>query len=298
MALTLVCLRFFYFETNLSISGIELYSTNLQFTFMVLSVMLAAGAGYVINDFFDIEADIINKPNKVVVEKYLSKKQTMLLYGSLVLLSIGAVIASVHSSILPIIITVFFNFALFIYAVKLKSLPFIGNVAVALIIAFVPAYALLYDIPITLYKIDPDTYEGISKDIYEKKFNDFIFFFMEMAFFLNLTREISKDIIDIDGDKALNIKTLPILLGIKKSIYLITGLLAVLVLIIWFNPMLEERYFSKIYFSIGVFSMVLISIILLYKQKHRQASLSLKIAMFIGLMYLPIFHFIFHHHDA
>jgi hypothetical protein len=44
--------------------------------------------------------------------------------------------------------------------------------------------------------------------------------------------------------------------------------------------------------------MIIIAIILLYKQKHKQASLSLKIAMFIGLMYLPLFHFIFHHHDA
>jgi 4-hydroxybenzoate polyprenyltransferase len=298
MALTLVFLRFFYFETNLNISGIELYSTNVQFTFMVLSVMLAAAAGYVINDFFDVEADLINKPEKVVVEKDLSKKKTLLLYGVLVLLSIGSVIASVHSSILPVIITVFFNFVLFVYAVKLKSLPFIGNVAVALIIAFVPAYALLYDIPITLYNINPETYEGASKELFQTRFNEFIFFFMEMAFFINLTREITKDIIDMDGDSSIKIKSLPIILGVTKTTYLIIGLLVVLIAVIWFNPIFDGRLLSKIYFIVGAFSMIIIAIILLYKQKHKQASLSLKIAMFIGLMYLPLFHFIFHHHDA
>jgi len=245
-----------------------------------------------------MDSDLVNKPNQVVVGKFFSRKKAWILYAVLVTLSIVFAVLSIHSNVLPIIVTVFFNFLLFLYSIKLKSLPFIGNVAVALIIAFIPAYALLYDIPTSLYQIDEDTYEFMLKDSFQEKFNSFIFFFMEMAFFINLTREILKDIIDVDGDNQVKIKTLPIIFGKTRMGYFVSFLLVVLTWLILVHPIFEGKQYSKWYFIIGTLPLLLLSIIMILRSNYKQASLSLKIAMFIALMYLPIFHFAFHHHDA
>lgn len=298
MALTMLFLRYFYFKTNLDVFGVELLAKDWQYCFLVLSVLTSAAAGYVINDLFDIEADLINKPDKVIVEKTISKRQTLMIYTVLVLISVGFAGASIHSNILPLIVTVFFNFMLFLYSFKLKSMTFIGNVAISGIIAFVPAYALLYDVPTTLFRIDESTYEHFSKSILEEKFNGFIFFFMEMAFFINLSRELIKDILDIEGDKMLNIKTIPIVFGSRRTGIFAAVLLVVMGGLLIYHPVFNESPWSWYYFIGGVISSLAVACVLLLKQKYKQASLSLKIAMFIALMYLPVFHFAFGHHDA
>ncbi|MBT5403426.1 MAG: UbiA family prenyltransferase [Crocinitomicaceae bacterium] len=298
MALTMYFLRYFYFKTALDIFNIDLIASDWQYSCLVLSVLLAAASGYVINDIYDYKADIVNKPESVVTFKLFSRKQLVILYIILVILSLLGAWFATHTSLLPIIVTVIFNSLLFLYSSTLKAMPFVSNVIVSAIIAFIPAYALLYDIPSTLYHVDVDSYEHLSKEILEEKFNRFIFFFMEMAFFINLSREIIKDIIDIKGDKELNIKTIPMIYGVDGTRVFVAILLLTTGGLILIHPALSNMPYSFIFFLTTVIPCILSAAYLLWNSKFKKSSVSLKLAMFIALMYLPLFHFILGHHDA
>jgi len=297
MALTMVFLRYFFFKTNLSIFGIGFAATDLQYVFLILSVLMAAAAGYVINDLFDISSDKINHPDRSTSRDLFTRKQLITYYCILVVLSIISAAMSVHSGILPVFFTVLFTFVLFLYSYKLKGLPFVGNIVVSSAIAFIPAYSLLYDIPATIYNIDADSYEHISKTILEEKFNGMVFFFMEMAFFINLAREVTKDIIDIEGDKHMNIRTIPIIYGARKTAGFTSILIGITVLLMMSHPVFAGISYSLSYFIATTASCMILAVFFLLTTKYNYASLSLKIAMFMALMYLPLFHFIFGHHD-
>ncbi len=291
MAITMVVLRYYLFEPAFAAEGVNLIATPLQFTFAVLSVLFAAAGGYAVNDMFDLPADIVNRPDSVVVEKHLKRKQVLALYILLLLLSIGCAVGSIHKNIMPLFVSVFFNFVLFLYSYKLKSLPFIGNVAISLVIAFVPAYSLLYEVPTTLFynkQIGLERAEQI-----ESALNGFVFFFMEMAFFINLCREVVKDVIDINGDKSLNIKTLPIIFGAKRAGYFCIALLVVMGSILVLHPVLKSSVEMYYYFLIGVAPCLLGSIWMLFREQYKSTSILLKLAMFIALMYLPVEYYFF-----
>lgn len=298
MALTMYFLRYFYFKTALDIFNIELVASHWQFGFLVLSVLLSAASGYIINDYYDYKADILNKPESVVAYKILSPKQLIPIYAALVILSLISAWLSMHTSFLPLIVSILFNGLLFLYSRKLKAMPFISNVFVSAIIAFIPAYVLLYEIPSALYRVNQSSYEHISKEILALKFNRFIFFFMEMAFFINLAREITKDILDIEGDKLLKIKTIPMIYGIDNTRFFVAILIVVVCGLLVINPALANAKYSFLFFIGTVIPCLLSASYLLWNSQFKKASISLKIAMFIALMYLPLFHFILGHHDA
>jgi len=297
MALTMVFLRYFFFKTNLSIFGIGFAASDLQYVFLIFSVLMAAAAGYVINDLFDIRSDKVNHPDRITSRDLFTRRQLITYYCILVLLSFISAALSVHSGILPLFFTLLFTLLLFLYSYKLKGLPFVGNIVVSGTIAFIPAYSLLYDIPATIYNIDSDSYEHISKTILEEKFNGMVFFFMEMAFFINLIREVTKDIIDIEGDKKVQIRTIPIIYGAKKTAGFASILTGITVLLMISHPVFSGISYSLSYFIVTTASCMLIAVFFLLTSKYSYASLSLKIAMFMALMYLPLFHFIFGHHD-
>ncbi len=298
MALTMYFLRYFYFKTALDIFNIELVASDWQYGCLVISVLLSAASGYVINDFYDYKADIINRPESVVAFRLFTRKQLVNLYLILVILSLCGAWLAVHGSVLPLIVTVIFNSLLFLYSSNLKAMPFLSNVIVSAIIAFIPAYALLYDIPSTLFQVDEASYEHLSKEILEEKFNRFIFFFMEMAFFINLSREIIKDIIDIKGDKQLTIKTIPMIYGVDGTRVFVVILLLTTGGLILIHPALSNMTYSFFFFLVTIIPCILAASYSLWHSNFKKSSVFLKLAMFIALMYLPIFHFILGHHDA
>jgi 4-hydroxybenzoate polyprenyltransferase len=120
---------------------------------------------------------------------------------------------------------------------------------------------------------------------------------MEMAFFINLIREVTKDIIDIEGDKQVQIRTIPIIYGAKKTAGFASMLTGITVLLMISHPVFADISYSLGYFIVTTASCMLIAVFFLLTSKYSYASLSLKIAMFMALMYLPLFHFIFGHHD-
>lgn len=173
-----------------------------EFHILVLSTVLIAAAGNVINDYFDIKIDRINKPHKVWIGKIISRRHAQFLHQ---ILSGTAILLGLLISYKVFIINIFSVTLLWFYASGLKKRPFIGNFVIALLTALVIAeIALVYDTQ-----------------------NKLIYMYAVFALFINLIREIIKDMEDMKGDSQHRAKTLPLIYGIhktKKVLYLLMGL--------------------------------------------------------------------------
>jgi len=182
------------------------------FFLLVLSTVFIAGAGYIINDYYDVKIDFVNKPKRVVVGKTLSRRWVVI--GHLVL-NIAAIGIGFYLSTTIGIINLIAAFSLWIYSNQLKRLPFIGN----LIIGGLTGLTVLV----------------VGQYFSERAY--LILCYAVFAGFITLVREIIKDMEDLKGDERFGCKTLPIVWGIpntKKFIYLILVLFVTTVfLMIW-----------------------------------------------------------------
>jgi 4-hydroxybenzoate polyprenyltransferase len=168
------------------------YLADLKLFLISISTVLIASAGYIINDYYDVKIDTINKPERIVVGKFMSRRTAMKFHSVLNILGIGfgfCVNWKVGG------ITLIISFLLWLYSVSFKKLPFIGNFLVALLTAGSLLLLIFY---------------------YNK--NDLlIIIYALFAFFISLVREIIKDIEDMKGDIVFGCKTLPIIFGLRKT---------------------------------------------------------------------------------
>lgn len=223
--------------------------TLFQFSVLVVSVLCITAGGYIINDLFDIEADKINKPNKTFINVSVSKKNAWISY---VLFTIIGIILGTYLSFLlhkEIYSLIFISTAisLFLYAKYLKRIAFIGNFLVAFLAALTVCIVYIFE-PLG---------EGVQKSFLKSIGNAFRVIFIYIitmhyaifSFLTTLIREMIKDIEDVNGDKKLHMKTLPILLGRKraKKIVFIISFLFLIFLVFIIKNVQEEFLILFIY---------------------------------------------------
>jgi len=169
------------------------------------STVLIAAAGYIINDYYDIKIDLINKPDRVVIGKSITRRYAILFHT---LLSFAGVLLGWFLSWKIAAVNFACATLLWWYSNNLKRQPFIGNFVVALLTG------------IAIWLVD---------SLY-KSGHMLIVTYAAFAFFMTLIREIIKDIEDLKGDQTFGCKTLPIIWGIRKTKYFIYGILAIFVM--------------------------------------------------------------------
>jgi len=190
-----------------------------------LSTVLIATAGYIINDYYDIKIDYLNKPYRVVVGDHLRRRIALALHWAL---NIAGVLAGVFVHLYLGIINLMAAFLLWFYSNHLKRVPFLGNFTVA----FLTSLSLL--VVLIIY---PDRVR-------------LVIVYAVFAFFINLIREIIKDMEDWKGDKAFGCRTLPIVWGIRNTKYLLYLLMIIfIVLLAWLSIKLDN-YLLKVYFAV------------------------------------------------
>lgn len=189
----------------------SLYLSELAFFTIAGSTLFITAGGYVINDYFDREIDAINKPDKLIVGKWLSLQETVqlhLIFSALGLM-FGAIVGVIYEVYSLIIIQLFAVLALFVYAFYFKRKGLSGNLLVALLTAFAPLIAGVYEF------IDP--YMEVPLSI--------IYAFAGFAFLFTLIRELTKDLEDMEGDRLFGCRTFPLRHGVKKTKIFISILL-------------------------------------------------------------------------
>lgn len=264
---------------------IYLALADWQYLLLTLSVVFIAAAGYIINDVFDRDADMINKPEKVIVEKHISESNAYNLYAVLNItgVAIGFYLSNVINK--PSFAAIFILIAalLYIYASSLKYITVLKNIVVAGILA-------LSVLIIGIFDIYPATYPGNQKEM-ATMFNvltDYALF----AFIINLIREIVKDLEDVQGDYNEGVKTLPVVLGVARTAKIISIITVVpVVLLLWY---IQSYFMENNLYPITIYSLVLIIAPLLFfmikcrnatsKKDFTFLSKVLKMVIFFGII--------------
>jgi 4-hydroxybenzoate polyprenyltransferase len=167
-----------------------------RFGLLVLAALLVAAAGYIINDYYDVKIDAINRPDRLVVGRLLRRRHAMLAH---VVLSGLAVLLAVGLSWQLGVVTLGAAALLWGYSARFKRLPLVGNLSIA---ALTAALVLL---PALL----PKAIEaGLPKSVW---------LYALAAFLLTVVREIVKDLEDMRGDAQHGCRTLPLVWGVARS---------------------------------------------------------------------------------
>ena len=196
----------------------KLHSLNLFL--LSSSTLMIAAAGYIINDYYDIKIDYVNKPDKVVVGKLVKRRIVLASHGILNVLGIGI---GFYLSLRVGAINFLAGFLLWIYSNQLKRMPLIGN----FVIAFLTGLSI------------------VIIAVYYRNNVQLIMTYAVFAFSINLVREIIKDMEDIRGDMRFGSKTLPIIWGFRKTKYFLYTLITIFILILFMlssqlgNPILD-----------------------------------------------------------
>ncbi len=263
-----------------------------QYLLLVVSTVLIAAAGYIINDIFDQETDSINRPNSQIVGKLITESKAYNIYVALNILgvSIGFYLSNVIEKPSFATIFIFIAACLYFYATTLKKVLLLGN----LMVAFVLALSVLI---IGVFDLYPATHEG-NQDQMRMLFGiltDYAFF----AFLINFIREIVKDAEDVKGDYNQGMQTLPILLGVGRTSKVIFGLLLVPIgIVFWYVNsylMFNDLYFAVLFLLFLVLSPLLYCLVKSWTAKStadfRHLSLLLKWILFFGILSIVIINY-------
>lgn len=226
----------------LKFQNIFLSLADWQYGLLVLSTVLIAAAGYVINDIMDQETDNDNKPDSRIIGKSISEKAAYNLYFVLNItgVGIGYYLASVIHKPSFAGAFIIISATLYMYATSLKQMLLIGNIIVALLLSFSVLIIGLFDLL-------PATYDGNQTEM--GVMFSILIDYAVFAFIINFIREIVKDMEDVDGDYNQGMSTLPIALGINRTskVVSVLGIIATLILLWYIN---SNLMFSKLYFAV------------------------------------------------
>ena len=238
------------------------FEYSQKIVFIIISCICISAAGYVINDYFDVKIDLINKPEEVIIGRYVSRRQALFLHQ---ILNIIAAVLGAFAGLKVLFINILAITLLWFYASVFKKKPFIGNLIVAFLLALV-----LIEIA---WVFEPNNVK--------------IWYYAFLVFSVNLIREIIKDMEDKDGDAAHGAHTLPIVFGLIKSKQIVYSIIILSISIVlgfsvWRNTF---TYWILCVFMLGFYSYVYF---LLNKADRKSQfsylSIGLKYFLILGLI--------------
>lgn len=249
-----------------------------RFMALCLCVILTAAAGYIINDYHDVHIDLTNKPGKVIIGKSISRRWAMFLHFSFNGLAILTGLYLKWSIGMSVVVCMIL---LWLYSVHFKKQFLSGNLIVAGLSAFVIVILPLFDSHISGY---------------------LVWSYAAFAFGISLLREIVKDAEDMRGDSRFDCKTLPIVLGVRKTKSMLITLVIIYVLLVFAHIFIahslipfRHKYGAVLYsvYMIGCVVLPLLATCYLLtradvKQHFTQLSSWYKFIMITGLLSMMI----------
>ena len=276
---------------------------NHDFALLVLSSLLIAAAGNLINDYFDLKIDRVNKPDKIIVGRHIKRRVAMLLHVlfNILALLIAAFLSYKAGKIELVFIQIIIITTLWFYSTDLKKRLIFGNLSIAFCIALIPVVVWVFEV-LTLITVNFEVFDQNDAKTIFKEFSmvtlGWAIGLSVFSFMLTLAREITKDIIDIKGDMAFSCKSLPIVFGIKKSKIIVSFLY---VIVIGFIAYVQQVYLpgdrnTILYLYFLIVPFVLITAFFTLKGNEpnhfKTPALLNKITSFIGVLFLVLVYFI------
>lgn len=298
IALFQVIIRYCLILPVLRIHDLEPMLSDLHFAMLVIATMLIAAGGNVINDYFDVITDKINRPDRMVVDKHLDRRMAILIHVVLTLIGvfIGLYFAFIFHNENQALLFIGVPILLWFYSTTFKKQMLVGNLIIAMLTALTALLVVSVEFAaLAHYKGAHITESTACKQAWFVT-SAFAFY----AFITNLTREIVKDMEDVEGDKAIGCRTLPIEMGTRYSKIVVTMLQIFMLTTIFLGFLAAEpRFFS---FAEGLPPVIVItipiivSIVLLAKastsRHYHNISTLYKFIMLLGALSLVYLYFI------
>jgi len=263
------------------------------FWLLSFSSILVAAGGYIINDYFDLNIDRINKPDKLVIGKIISRRWAMLWH---VVISVAGVMIGFYvgykifhtkkwligiADLICVVLLIF-------YSTTFKKKLLIGNVIISLLTAWV---IVIITVVLKWIPNPINLSEGIVPHSDYLRIYKFTVLFAGFAFIISLIREVIKDIEDVEGDAKYNCKTMPVVWGIPASkvfaavwIIVLIGALA----IIQFYVLQLGWWVSSFYCFLLVIAPLIFILKKLYEAQtskdYHQLSSAIKLVMLAGIL--------------
>ena len=260
---------------------------------LVIATVLIAAGGYVINDYFDVKIDRINRPDEVIVTRSVSKPAAMRLSVSLSAVGAvcGLVIAWLLRSITIASIFILIPGLLWFYSSSYKRLFMIGNLTIALLAAMTPMMVALTNVAILQLRYEAILpYTTLEHDLYA-----WLGGFALFAFLLTWIREIVKDMQDQMGDRELECHSMPVVWGEMWTKIFVTALIILTLAIIghlWYRVLpfpIGWTSLSTRYILFGVVVPLLCALGLLWSAKipsdYKNCQRLVKFTMLLGMLY-------------
>ena len=291
--LTQFLLRYGILQAFLFKDQVARMSGILDFSILVGITVLIAAGGYLINDYFDDGIDSFNKPGQNRVGKEINRKPVIIAYivvNAIAILAGFYLAYKVRSMNLGLIFP-FISILLWFYSSRYKRMLFWGNFVVAILSSLV--IFMVWYFEFLHLRLTPADFSKVIPDL--KETNLYFFAYGLFAFLVSFFREIIKDLEDLPGDKEYDCRTLPVVLGIRRSKSIVTVLIAFTVVLLaiaqwtFYNRgmMLAFWYFT------GIIQLPLLFLVYkLYRAGNREEyhylSNLCKLIMFAGVLSMQL----------
>ncbi len=268
-----------------------------EFTLLVLATLFLAIGGYLINDFFDMDADTVNKPGKNLVGRMFSVLTTQVLYW---VFTVTGVLLGVWLSYLIHQINyalIFLGVAglLWFYSEKYQCQPLIGNLVISLLSGL--SFGLVW-----LFEFFALSNKAITFTAVQANFglvNRLVLIYMGFAFLVSLLREVVKDIEDFKGDDRFGCRTFAVVYGKEKGRVLALGIaFAGLLAAFWFQYYFFTAGFTMLFGAFfvldGFFGLIIWRLRGATETKdYARISTLIKVLMLAGVLTMVLFYFEF-----
>ena len=283
-----VLIKYAFFEHFQTATALN----TLEFIILVVITVLLAAAGNIINDIYDVDTDMINKPDKVLIGKEISEKLAYNLFFAFNIIGVclGFCLSYMvgRSSFFSIFVII--SISLYVYATFLKRTVLFGNILISLLVGMSILIVGIFDLlPVMNFE------NRVIQLVFFDKVIDYAIF----AFLINLIREVIKDIQDVDGDYKAGMNTLPIALGRERATKIAFALSMVPIgaVIYFMVTYLYQDFIAIGYFLLCIIAPLIYATIKIFGAEHKKdyayISTIYKLIMLLGILSLLLYPFIF-----
>lgn len=260
----------------------------LHFFLLIISSVFIAAAGYIINDYFDLNIDRINKPNKLIVQNIISRRWAIAWHLAL---SITGIIIGFYLDLTTHVTLLGFSnlfcvLLLFIYSISLKKKLLSGNIIISLLTAWTVLVVTWCE---ARFFFNP-------ADTIVRKIIRVTFLYAGFAFIISLVREAIKDIEDMEGDRKYGCETMPIMWGVNASKIYVAIWLTIIILtlaLVTIYMLQLHWWFSAVYCVI----LIILPLIKIFQKlftaktppDFHKLSTMVKLVMFTGILSMIFF---------
>jgi 4-hydroxybenzoate polyprenyltransferase len=289
--LTQYLLQYRVIEPVLGWYGLHPTLDHIRFFLLSLSTVLVAAAGYIINDYFDINIDLVNRPDRIIVDRLISRRWAIAWHTllNIAAVSLGCWVAIGEHNWSAGLIQPVCTGLLWFYSTSYKRQLITGNVVISVLTALTVLVVGLYE---------PKLYHNLGAQPAYAAYRlvRILAIYATFAFLISMLREIVKDLEDLPGDRKEGCHTIPIAWGIgtaKNICFAISALLVLLVILV------ETRLFAWGWFGELGWLILLVQVPLVLSSyllgkarlpaNFHRISTGLKLIMFSGILSMLLF---------